>query len=488
MQHASLQEINLTTRISLHLLPGIAVIFLSIYGKIVCPFIDTLSFGQIFLGLGGIFICQVMLRELFYYQFPISRWPITAARHGFHLSVASWLIAGLAALVLHGYLYPNFHWGSHIKLLSGYWGLGAGILSQLEQVILEKYFREIQATDQAQLLEQFTARLMEKFIVFTLVPVMMMTLMSFRFVYEGYSDRGAAMEVLFLGFCFVLTALFVAWRFGQVLKNDCDHLLDGVKEITNGRFHIHVDNSRADELGQVATGFNEMARGLVLRERIREAFGRFVNPEVASSFIEQYAGNNREVVMGGQQREVAILMADIRGFTPLSQGMHPTDLTELLNAYFSEMVTAISNHGGMVDKFIGDAIMAVFGLPEQRTEFALDAVKAALEMRTRLAQFNETRRILGAAPINNGIGIHIGEVIAGYIGSADRLEFTVIGHPVNLAARIEGESKPPNPPILFTEIVAKRIAKEIPSHQVTSTELKGISGKTTLYTTAIKID
>ncbi|MBF0621210.1 MAG: adenylate/guanylate cyclase domain-containing protein [Magnetococcales bacterium] len=469
-------------RFRFHLLSGVAVIFLSFYGRVVCPFIDSLSLTRIMVVLGIVSILQILIKELFYYRLPGFMAKGSPARQGYYVSIVSWLAAGVLASVLHGVLYPGFHWSSHLKLLTGYWGLGAGMLAQLEYVLLEQHVRNQLGVSTTS--EKVTVRLMESFLLFTVTPVMMMVLMSFRFVYEGYTDRGAAIEVLFLGVSFVLAGMTVAWFYGRRLRKDCECLLEAVDSISSGQFQVAVDDSRPDELGRVALGVNEMAKGLAQRERIRDAFGRFVNPEVAASFLKAQDEGNGLVQLGGQRRYVAILMSDIRSFTPLSEKMQPEALTALLNGYFSEMVAAIRNHGGMVDKFIGDAIMAVFGLSDDRKDFPTDALAAALEMRERLVQFNQKRIEQGLDPIENGIGIHVGEVVAGYIGSADRLEFTVIGHAVNIAARIEGQAKSPNPPILFSAEMAERVRGRYSVHGLQDVQLKGVSGETALFTVA----
>lgn len=482
MSGITLAHIDRNTRIRLHLLTATAVLFLSIYGKVVCPFIDTLTFARLLAGLSAVWLFQVLLREGCYRLFPAPRRPVTLARHGFRLSVITWMLAGVAASGLHGFLYSDFHWTSHLKLLSGYWGLGAGILSQLEYVLLERTIRSLHPEATRTVLERIATRLTEGFFLFTLIPVMMMTLMSFRFVYEGYLERGAAFEVLFLGVCFLVASLLVSRRYGQALRQDCDRMLAAVEAVAGGRFQLNVDASRGDELGRVADGINEMARGLVLRERIRDAFGRFVNPQVAEAFIRESGDGGGAVRMGGQRREVAVLMADIRHFTPLSEALPPEALTELLNGYFQEMVAAIQRHGGMVDKFIGDAVMAVFGLSGEPENAPGEAVAAALAMREALEKLNRERRERGDPTLENGIGIHFGEVVAGYIGSQDRLEFTVIGHTVNIAARIEGETRPPNPPLLFSQAVAERLGGRFPVTEMAQARLKGISGAVRLFT------
>ncbi|MBF0137951.1 MAG: HAMP domain-containing protein [Magnetococcus sp. DMHC-1] len=475
----TMRHIDRNMRLRLHLLPLVAVLFLSFYGKAVCPLLDELSLTRVVSGLGGVCLLQILLRELSWYVFPVSRHHVSLARHAFRLSVTTWILTGMAAVITHSILYPDFPMGSHLKLVSGYWGLGAGILSQLEYVILEYYFRRTSPDLAALVPERIAVRLMEGFTLFTLVPVLIMVLMSFRFVLEGYTDQDTALEVLFLGCSFVLVSLSVSWLYGRTLHQDCENLLDAVHKIAAGAFQIHVDPSRGDELGRVAMGINDMAQGLLLRERIREAFGRFVNPQVAETFINQFARDDKVVRMGGERREVTILMADLRDFTPRAERMDPEALTLLLNGYFTAMVKAIQAHGGMVDKFIGDAIMAVFGLDVSDRDHTVAALAAALDMRKNLLQFNRERP---DDPVNNGIGIHRGEVVAGYFGTPDRLEFTVVGHAVNLAARIESQAKSPHPPLLFSALVADRVRHLYPVREVTTASLKGVSEEVVLYT------
>ncbi len=361
-----------------------------------------------------------------------------------------------------------------------------GSPSQLEYIGLEQFVRTTEGETPAAILGRMAPRLIEGYAIFTIVPAAVTVLMAFRFVYEGYAHLGVALEVMFLGVSFVAAALFVAWRYGQALRQDCDRILEALDMVTQGYYDVRLDASRPDELGRVAGSINDMAQGLMLRERIREAFGRFVNPQVAEAFIARHAVGGREVKLGGQRRVVAVLLSDLRDFTPLSENLEPEALTTLLNDYFSEMVAAIQNQGGMVDKFMGDAIMAVFGLGEEKADSAAAAVAAALEMRSRLAGFNRAQRDRGQPTLENGIGIHFGEVVAGYIGSADRLEFTVIGPTVNLAARLEDQTKPPHPPLLFSADVAERAKGVAQIRHVGRAALKGVGGKIDLYTAVVE--
>jgi adenylate cyclase len=251
--------------------------------------------------------------------------------------------------------------------------------------------------------------------------------------------------------------------------------------VGSGDLQPAAATSRPDELGLIALGINDMADGLRLRERIREAFGRFVSPQVANEFIEKYARTGRAAELGGRRRDVVLLFSDLRDFTPLSESLSPEDLIEVLNGYFGEMVAAIQKHGGMVDKFIGDAVLAVFGLTEGTENPAAAAVAAAREMQQRLKDYNARLAGRGLC-LRSGIGVHAGEVVAGYLGSSERLEFTVIGHAVNVAARIESKAREPLPSLLFSDEVARRLAGALDVREVDSVTLKGVAEPMRLFT------
>lgn len=476
---------NGAIRIQLHLISLVTIFFLWIYNRQVCPFIDGLSFWEFAANISLVFLFQLLLREVLFRRWPTPRANISLSRHGYRLSVIIWCLAGLCAITVHGLRYPAFPLGSHLKLLSSYWVLGAGIIAQWEYVLLEKAERRHSASFRGaqQFLERITRRITEGYVLFTLAPVVIMLLVAIRYIFEGFIPREVAIELSYIGIFLVCTALLVATMFGRSLKKDTEHIKASLQQIERGAFTTTLDISRRDELGEMSASINQMAAGLQQRERIREAFGRFVSPRIAEEFIDKFVTNDNELTLGGQRREVVILMCDIRNFTPLAETISPEQLTALLNGYFSEMVAVIQRHGGMVDKFIGDAIMATFGLVDSE-DMAPRAVRAAIEMQERLAAYNHRIAEAGMEPLQSGIGIHMGDVVAGYIGSAERMEFSVIGTAVNIAARIEAQAKAPQPSILFSKKIADEITPTIAAKHIITTPLKGISAELELFALA----
>jgi len=213
--------------------------------------------------------------------------------------------------------------------------------------------------------------------------------------------------------------------------------------------------------GALFTGYAAMlARNGVesffnLREkrRLRESFGRYVSPPV----LDEILAGHIKAGLGGARRDVCVLFSDIRGFTRRSEGQAPEAVIAFLNRYFTEMVAAIHAHGGTLDKFIGDGIMAFFGAPGQHANAAQDAFECAREMLARLDGLNDKLAAEGIEPIRIGIGLHRGEVLVGHIGSETRHEYSAIGDPVNVASRLESLTKEVGYPIVVSHQVADRL-------------------------------
>jgi class 3 adenylate cyclase len=179
-----------------------------------------------------------------------------------------------------------------------------------------------------------------------------------------------------------------------------------------------------------------VARQTLLFERARHTLGAYVSSEVA-----EHAMQSDVLRLGGTRQRVAILFTDLRGFTSLSEASDPESLVRELNEYFEHMVGVVRQHGGVVDKYIGDSIMAVFGAPTPADDDAARAIRAAAGLRNALVKLNDLRRQRGLGPLHHGVGVHVGDVVAGNIGTADRAQYTVIGDAVNVAARLESATK-----------------------------------------------
>ncbi|WP_225408827.1 adenylate/guanylate cyclase domain-containing protein [Stigmatella hybrida] len=452
------------------------------YARLVCTHICGLPTAELARTVAGLAVFHIALRELLLHLLPSPARSALPARRAWQLSVLAWGVTGLVASVLHKAQYPAFPLFSHVKFAVGYWLLGGALLGQVEYLLFERAFPPApSASRTAAHRERIGRRLLEGYIIFTTVPVLVLMLTLLRFVVEFHGERHYLVEAAALALGFTGIALGGAFAYGQSLRRDTERLLEAVRRVGSGDFQPGAATSRADELFLVAEGINEMAGGLQLRERIREAFGRFVSPQVATEFIEKYARHGKAAVMGGERRDVVVLFSDLRGFTSLSESLAPEVLIEVLNGYFQEMVGALQQHGGVVDKFIGDAVLAVFGLTGGEGNPARAAVAAGLEMQRRLEAYNA--RLAGRGiQLRAGVGIHAGEAIAGYLGSPDRMEFTVIGHTVNMASRIEGQAREPLPPLLFSEEVARRLGDAFPVREVARVPLKGVAGEVRLLT------
>ncbi len=233
-----------------------------------------------------------------------------------------------------------------------------------------------------------------------------------------------------------LISMLLGARLAGVMSRALSRVNAALKKLENQEY-VHVDMIHTgDELEDLATGFNTMVDGLKERDKLRSTFGKYMTQTVMEHLM------SGKVQLGGETLTVTVLFSDIRSFTTISEEMNdPQALVGLLNEYFTEMVGIVIQEDGVVDKYIGDAIMAVFGAPVGKHDDAERAVRAAVRMRVALAHLNERLKKRGIKPLRTGIGIHTGQVVAGNIGSEARMEYTVIGDAVNVASRLESNTK-----------------------------------------------
>ncbi|MEQ1749219.1 MAG: adenylate/guanylate cyclase domain-containing protein [Prosthecobacter sp.] len=270
-------------------------------------------------------------------------------------------------------------------------------------------------------------------------------------------------SAIVLGIFALSVALLLISITSRSLSGPVSQLVTATQEIERGNFDVRVPVT-PDELGRVSQSFNEMAAGLALQEKYRSVLNAVADRTVAERLIE-----NREV-LSGELRDVTMLFCDIRGFTALTEHMPPHEVIELLNEHMTALTEVSYAHGGIVDKFVGDLIMVLFGAPISGDNDALRAVQCARAMMQRRRELNATSK----HPLEVGIGLASGSVVAGCMGSDQRLSYTVLGHRVNLASRLCGIAQAGE--IIVDAETASAIHGSLPTQPLPPMQLKGFSG------------
>ena len=212
---------------------------------------------------------------------------------------------------------------------------------------------------------------------------------------------------------------------------------------------------------------------------IKDLFSRYVSGEVVKQIM-----NSPSLSLEGKRQEISVLFCDIRNFTPRAENEDPENIVAILNAYFEEMSNTIFQYGGMVDKYLGDGIMALFGAPINQPGHADRAVSCAIKMQDRIHYLNQKEIMKGKSPLEIGIGISSGESVIGNVGSTNRVEYTAIGDPVNTSARIEPLNKEYKTKILISESTKNRLQGTYKINFVGKIQLKGKSEYTGIYAIA----
>lgn len=219
-------------------------------------------------------------------------------------------------------------------------------------------------------------------------------------------------------------------------------------------------------------------KGAVNLQKENTHMQRYFSPKVVDKITKE---EEDFLKPGGIRQNVAVMFCDIRGFTTMSETLPPEEVVDLLSEYHKRMVDVLFSHNGTLDKYIGDAIMATFGTPETADDDVDRALKAAVDMRKELIEFNRERKVKGLIEINHGIAINYGEVIVGNIGTKERLEYTVIGDTVNVASRMEALCKKFNIDIIITESVKEKVLSEYQYTQLKEVPIRGKSETMTFY-------
>jgi adenylate cyclase len=289
--------------------------------------------------------------------------------------------------------------------------------------------------------------------------------------------QDAKRQAFFITGLVLSAALFFIFLFSMTLTSPIEKLAELIDVVSKGNFDVkataHVKSK--DEVGDLAVAFDHMTDGLKERDKVKSLFSKFHGSSVAEDLI------NKDIGVGGQNKEVVVFFSDIRDFTAFSEKRKPEEVVAMLNEYFAVMVGIINKHGGVVDKFIGDAIMAIWGAPKSTDRDPHNALRACIEMRKGLAELNEKRLARGEQAIMIGMGLHAGSAISGTIGSDERMEYTVIGNTVNTASRIEASTKAFGADLLVTDDVISRVGEEFILDYAGAAEVKGRSEALKMY-------
>ncbi len=261
-----------------------------------------------------------------------------------------------------------------------------------------------------------------------------------------------------------------------------------VGNLTNNYFSEHISgNVRvfaacAGHILENALLYNQVFE---MEDKIRNVFAKFVPQEIIDDLVERQSD---AAMLRGEKREVAVLFSDIRSFTTISENNAAEEIVSFLNRYFNIMVGVIKDHGGTIDKFIGDAILAIFGAPRSYPDNARRAVDAALEMIRSLPSLDPGRLVLPPGGFKIGVGIHEGVAVVGNIGSADKFDYTVIGDTVNLASRLEGLTKHYGREIIVSEAVRNKVAGGVFLREADTVKVKGKDKPTAIFSVELEPD
>jgi len=314
------------------------------------------------------------------------------------------------------------------------------------------------------------------FLSIILIPLPIMGLTIFASVREmkmadaitrSHIMDSLAWELGFIGLDLLSIVLVLSYFLSKSILLPLRGIKRAIKEVENNNLDTRVKILSNDELGDVAEGFNLMIKSLHESQKASESFGKYVCREIRDEII---AGNPS---LDGEMKRATLLFSDLRNFTGLVEKNHPKQVVKIINQYFNEMTLAIKENKGLVLQYVGDEIEAAFGVPVGFDDHPEMAVKAALEMRDRLALLNKKLKQDGFEPLVHGIGIHSGAVLAGNIGSEQLMSYALVGDTVNSASRIEGLTKDYGCDIILSQTTYNLLTESYKTMQLPPVKVKG---------------
>jgi class 3 adenylate cyclase len=278
-----------------------------------------------------------------------------------------------------------------------------------------------------------------------------------------------------LAICIGIILLLIRSVVGRMVRA-ITTISEAARKIARGHYERIVPGKGEDEIAQLGRSFNTMVEGLEERDFMADTFGRYVDPEIARELLRRPEAGR----MGGEKREVAILISDLRGFTPLSESLSPEATIQLLNRHFSSMIRVIQEHRGIIVDFFGDSVLAFFDpLEGPLHEAVARAVRCALEMQKAMDRVNERSRKDNLPELGMGVGVHAGEVIVGNIGSETRAKYGIVGSAVNLTHRIQQFAAAGE--IIVSDRVSQEAGPLVAPRKILEEMLKGVQEPVKMY-------
>ncbi|MBR5402495.1 MAG: HAMP domain-containing protein [Treponema sp.] len=370
-------------------------------------------------------------------------------------------------------IYARALFGIHIKgilLTSWFFALFSGMtgytISYLMIEILNRTILLPRVFPEGHIIKQdfkfkplFKHLLIFGYMVSTLFPVTLLLISYISVHINNHLELNPTL--IYISVMLVIIAYAISLSFAKIILTPLDKLKKAAHRIKEGDYKTRVGVVTADDFGILADSFNDMADSLAEKEFMRDTFGKIVDPEVRDYLMSGEGKQSLGQTLGGQTREVTVLFCDIRNFTGMSEKMKAAEVVSLLNRYFTALGKCITVHHGIINKYIGDAIMAIFGAPVESKNSAQDAFEAACDMRKALVQVNQEFAKTGLPQLKFGIGIHTGPVFAGTIGAENRMEYTVIGDTVNTASRLESLCKTYSTDLLISQASQEKLNKNL---------------------------
>lgn len=373
---------------------------------------------------------------------------------GFVLSLSLWLIAAVLLGALNAVIW--FPVGG--ITIAATLALGGVTTAAITSIVTERVLRPVTALTLAmsptvtegsdtRLRPGVARRLTVAWLLGTAVPTVGALAVLVGVLSEELEVTEFALGAAFFLLVVALSVgLYMIVTTAKTVSRPIGAMREALARVELGDFDTTIPIDDGSEVGLLQAGFNRMTAGLAERDEIREAFGTYVDPEVAERVLQE------GTMLRGEEVDATVMFLDVRGFTSFVEQSQAQDVVATLNRLFELIIPIIQDHGGHVNKFLGDGLLAVFGAPTRFEDHADRAVQAAIETaRAVQEEFGDELRV--------GIGLNSGSVVAGNVGGAGRLEFSVIGDPVNTAARVEAATRTTGDPILITDATKSRLRR-----------------------------